>query len=292
MNYVIENNHLKVTISNRGAELQSILGKTTNFEYLWQADKEFWGDKAVNIFPICGRLFGGKYTYKGKSYSLPCHGFAKDSLFDVKYSSADKIVFTLLSNENTKEVYPFDFKFSIEYSLDGAKLKTKFVVENTGKDTLPFSLGGHPGFNVPLENGVEFNEHYLEFSENASPQSLIITPDGFYNGTKDYSLVDGKIINLSHELFNIDGIFLTNMAKSVTLKTNKSNRFVKVSFPNMKFVGFWHTAKKPAPFICIEPWAGIPSTHGVIDDFDCKAEFKYLKSGETYDNFFDIEVNE
>ena len=177
MNYVIENNKLKVTISSKGAELQSIVGKTTNFEYLWQGDEAFWKNRAVNIFPICGRLFSGEYTYKGKSYSLPCHGFVKESVFEVEYSSADKIVFTLLSNEKTEEAYPFDFKFSIEYSLNGAILTTKFVVKNTGENTLPFSLGGHPGFNVPLEKGVEFNEHYLEFDEKSSPQSLIITPD-------------------------------------------------------------------------------------------------------------------
>ena len=34
MNYAIENEKLKVIVSTLGAELQSIYGKTTDFEYL------------------------------------------------------------------------------------------------------------------------------------------------------------------------------------------------------------------------------------------------------------------
>ena len=77
MNYIIENEALRVEIADRGAEIMSIVGKKTGFEYLWQGDATYWASRATVLFPICGRLTDGKYTYKGKEYEMVLHGFAK-----------------------------------------------------------------------------------------------------------------------------------------------------------------------------------------------------------------------
>ena len=65
MFYTIENQKIKVTVSDLGAEMTSLVLKKTNTEYLWQADPEYWAGQAYNLFPICGRLWDGKYTYQG-----------------------------------------------------------------------------------------------------------------------------------------------------------------------------------------------------------------------------------
>lgn len=293
MNYILENDKLKVSISDLGAELQSIYGKTTCFEYLWQGSDKFWRNKATNVFPNCGRLYDGKYTYNGNTYELPCHGFAGKSLFAIDYKDNNKITFRLSSNEETKKVYPFSFNFFVEYTLNENKLTCTYRVENTGDEDLPFSLGGHPGFNVPLDDGIEFDEHYLEFSEKCSPTSLDLSATCFYVGTQSpFNLQDGKILKLRHEMFDNDAVFLTNMAKSVTLKSNKTNRYVKVNYPQMTHLGFWHNPKTDAPFVCIEPWNGVPGLDQTNEDFSNKTEFTHLDSKETYTNFFEIQVNE
>ena len=64
MLYTIENEKLKVSISDKGAELQNIILKSDGTEYLWQGDERFWSGRAYNLFPICGRLTDGRYTYK------------------------------------------------------------------------------------------------------------------------------------------------------------------------------------------------------------------------------------
>lgn len=55
------------------------------------------------------------------------------------------------------------------YLLDGHTLKITNKVENIGEKRMYFGLGGHPGFNVPLEAGLSFEDYCLEFSEKANP---------------------------------------------------------------------------------------------------------------------------
>ena len=53
---VLENDHLRVTIAPRGAELHSLINKTTGTEHIWQADQVIWGWHAPNLFPVVGGL--------------------------------------------------------------------------------------------------------------------------------------------------------------------------------------------------------------------------------------------
>ena len=64
MLYTIENEQIRVEISDRGAEIMSIVGKKSGHEYLWQGDAKYWASRATVLFPICGRLTEGKYTYE------------------------------------------------------------------------------------------------------------------------------------------------------------------------------------------------------------------------------------
>ena len=109
MIYTIENEYLKVQVSSLGAELMSIVNKTNGGEYLWQGDKKYWGGRAPVMFPICGRLYDGKYTYLGKEYTMPNHGIARASEFTLKSASLESITLELKANEQTKAHYPFDF---------------------------------------------------------------------------------------------------------------------------------------------------------------------------------------
>ena len=81
MQYLIKNEFLSITVSTKGAELTSIKNLKNNVEYLWQGDAKYWGSSAPNLFPICGRLIEKEYTYRGKSYHLNNHGFARSSEF-------------------------------------------------------------------------------------------------------------------------------------------------------------------------------------------------------------------
>ncbi|HKJ49267.1 MAG TPA: hypothetical protein VJ973_09275, partial [Christiangramia sp.] len=65
----IENDFLKISVKETGAELCSIYNKENGKEYIWQADPDIWGSHAPNLFPIIGVIENGKYLYEGKEYS-------------------------------------------------------------------------------------------------------------------------------------------------------------------------------------------------------------------------------
>ena len=293
MNYTIENEFLKVEIADKGAEMMSLVGKKTGFEYLWQGNAEYWANRATVLFPICGRLFEGKYTWQGKEYEMILHGFAKLQTFSVVAQSATAITFELRPNEETRATYPFDFVLRMTYTLDGATVRTAFYVENPSEDNLPFSVGGHPGFNIPFVEGEQFEDYYLAFKCEKAAERRLFSPTRFYTGNKElFAMREGKYIDLRHDLFKDDAIFLDNACKTVSLKSKKNDRAVTVSYEDMLHVGFWQKPESDAPYVCIEPWHGFPSFDGKVDDFATKSEMMHLAKGESYSTWFDITVTE
>lgn len=290
MTYEIMNNLLDVTVDTLGAELQSITG-ANGTEYLWSGNPAYWDGRATNLFPICGRLYGGSYTCNGKTYSMPLHGFARNMQFSVREHTKQKIVLEMSACNETRAIYPFDFNLKISYTLDGGRLVCVMRAENTGTDVLPFSLGGHPGFNVPLSAGLRFEDYYLEFDRACQPEKLVLSENHFATGCYEpYELEDGRRIRLEHSLFDHDGIFLTGTPGTVTLKSDLDNRAVRLTCRDMTHLGFWHASGTDAPFICIEPWHGLPALEGVTDDFATKAGMIRLPAGERYDFTYELEI--
>ena len=109
---------------------------------------------------------------------------------------------------------------------------------------------------------------------------------------KRYELEGGQIIRLRHDLFDHDAIVLKNMAKSVTIASDKTKRYVTVSYPQMPYVGFWHAERKDAPYVCIEPWVSLPARDGVVEDFACKGDLIHLPGHGSYENTWYITIGE
>ncbi len=279
MLYTIKNDKLTVMIDSFGAQIMSVKGG--DCEYVWQGDPEFWAGRTPILFPICGRLFAGKYTFEGKEYEMNIHGFARNMTFDVVSATDTEIVFSLASNQETLSLYPFDFKLTVSYVLDGNKITSDVVITNTGDKLLPATFGAHPGFNVPLDNG-SFEDWYIEFGEDCTPNELLFSDTCFNTGKKrTFELVDSRKLPLRHSLFDIDAIFMDRIAPSATLKSDKSDRSVTLNYSQMPYLGVWHKPRTQAPYVCIEPWCGLPSFDGQIDDMATKNDmFHILPSKE------------
>ena len=291
MLYTIENKRLAVTVSDMGAELMSIKTKADDCEYLWQGDKKYWGDRAPILFPICGRLVGGCYTYGGEEYKMDIHGFARASAFTLTEKSDDAITLTLESSEETKKIYPFDFVLSATYRLEGDRLINSYKIINSGVQTLPYSFGGHPGFNVPLGGEGNFEDCYLAFGEKCTPEIFLLSPSLFLSGnTAPFKLTCGKRLDLRHDLFDNDAIFLKDAAKSVSIKSRVSKKSVTVEYNDFDYIGFWQADHSDATYVCIEPWNGLPGIDGKVDDFESKVAMRQLPAGESYKMEFSIVI--
>lgn len=290
MIYTIENEALKVQISDRGAELMSIQTKDGT-EYLWQGDEAYWGDRALNLFPYIARLTEGKYTLDGRTYHMDIHGFVKGSVLEVQEQEAGRIAFRLTQSEETLKQYPFDFVYRVRYELEGSRLSVVFSVENPNGRTMYFGIGGHPGFFVPMEEGLAFEDYYLQFDEEKNPVRVGISPTCFVDGNdREYPLAEGGKLPLAHSLFDDDAIVLRDMAKAVTIKSDRGSKAVRVEYPGMDYLGIWHMPHTDAPYVCIEPWSSLPSRQDVVEDLSTQPGLVHLPAGETYENRWVIRI--
>lgn len=291
MNYTIKNENLTVAISDRGAELQSIQ-TADGHEYLWQSDPVIWEDRAPNIFPYVARMTEGKYTLQGKEYKMDIHGFVKDLVLEVEAQQENEITFCLTSSEQTKEQYPFDFTYRMTYRLEQNRLLITTTVENKGEHSMYFGFGGHPGFNVPMEEGLTFEDYTLTFDQKAQPYRVGFNESCFITGQDEaYPLTDGDKIALRHDMFDEDAVVLKHMARKVCLGSEKGKRSVTVSYPDFPILGIWHRPKTEAAYVCIEPWSSLPSRAGIVEELSQQADLIHLAAGNTYSNSWSIEIN-
>ena len=64
--YVLENEKISAVIREKSAELISLKRKDNGQEYLWNADKKFWGWTSPILFPAVGGFRGRSVPLSGK----------------------------------------------------------------------------------------------------------------------------------------------------------------------------------------------------------------------------------
>lgn len=290
MIYTIKNDRLKVEVNSHGAELHSIQ-TTDKWEYLWQGNPDIWEEQAPNLFPYIGRLTDETYTLEGREYHMKLHGFIKEQELTAERATKNQITFRYDSSECSRVQYPFEFSYLISYELEDQVLHITNLVENHDSRQMYFGIGGHPGFRVPLEEHLKFEDYALEFSNPAHPSRIVFTEDGHVSGQQPvYYLEDDRRIPLRHELFDNDAIVLKHMDHCVTIGSDKGTRAVKVTVPDYTYLGFWHRDKMAAPYVCVEPWSSLPSRYGVIEDLSQQSDLISLAPGKTYENHWKIEI--
>lgn len=289
MIYTIENENIRASFSSLGGEIKSIYGKKTECEYLWQGDEAFWAGQAPLLFPICGRLLGGGYTYAGKRYEMALHGFVRKMELSLGEKTDTSITFYTEDTEETRAMYPFAFRFSVTYSLSGSTLTVDHKVENKDEKELIFALGAHPGFRVPM--GDDKPEDYaLTFADHITEGTHVVFINNFTSRAwAPYALPEHKI-NYSNEMFDAGSWFFTNIGDTVTLGSPVSGRFVRLDFAGFPILGLWHAEGTSAPFLCIEPWESVPTYHDKEDALETKALMNHLIPGGTYRKAYTITV--
>lgn len=290
MLYQLKNEKLTVTIEDKGAQLRSVKS-ADGAEYLWQGDEKIWAAQAPNLFPHIARLTTGRYTLEGKTYEMKSHGFAKDTVFAAEQENDAHILFTIKADASTLAQYPYQFTFGVDYRLEGGKLLITYVVENKDEKTMYFGVGGHPGFNVPLERGLDFEDYYLEFDCEKAALLVGMSEDCYVQGENvKFPLEEGKKLALRHSCFDHDAIILTQMCRAVTLKSDKNGRAVKLCYPDMEYLGIWHRPFTEAPYVCIEPWTSLPARKDIVEDFSTQPTLLSLEAGKRYSNTYSIEI--
>jgi len=290
--HCIENEFLKVRAREYGAELTSVYSKQNNIEHLWQADPAFWGWHAPVLFPVVGRCENDEIRIEGKSYRMEKHGFARKSQFKLLELGDSKMIFSLVSTDETLAIYPYHFELLIGYRLTGNQLKCTYEVINKEDKDIYFSLGAHPAFAVPFTAAQgEYEDYYLEFEKEESLVRHYINEDGYFDGRTAQVSSHSRELNLHQGMFDKDAyIFKTLQSGSVKLKSRKSRHFVAVRFEGFEYLGLW--AKTGASYVCIEPWIGCADTAGKPTEFAKKEGVIPLQSKQEFSRTIVLEVGE
>ena len=190
------------------------------------------------LFPICGNLPDNTYTIHNQEYQLKQHGFARDlpwEVIDQEIQECASITLRLDSNNQTKQLYPFDFEVIFIYQLKGNTLEIRQSYTNKSAESMPFSTGLHPYFATLDKTQLEFQIPSTEYQDQ---RNKTIHP---FTGSFDY------------ESDEIDVAFrdLTDVSASVTDRSRKL--YLHLSYDNAYTrVVFWTVKGKD--FYCLEPW--------------------------------------
>jgi galactose mutarotase-like enzyme len=287
--HTIRSGTLTAAVKAQGAEMCSLMSGGT--EFVWQAGPA-WPRHAPLLFPIVGRLANDELHHRGKTYRMTQHGFARDSRFAWETRDANRCVLVLEDSEATRALYPFAFRLTAAYTLDDAGLELALTIANTGKETLPASIGGHPAFNWPLEPGVAKESYALSFAE-AEPSPVRRLDGGLIRVATQPSPVKDAVLSLSDSLFVDDAIIFdritSNSVRFAAEQGAPSERWLKMSWRGFRELGVW---SKPsgAPFLCIEPWRGYASPAGFHGEFSDKPGLMHIAPGAEEQLSFRIEV--
>ena len=279
--FQISNDKITIQVDSMGAELKSLKEVSSDREYMWNADPQYWKRTSPVLFPLVGGVSGGIYRLDGKEYSMGQHGFARDMEFKLKSQVAHEIWFTLDSNTDTLKNYPYPFVLELGYELSDMTVIVKWRVKNPDKESMYFAIGGHPAFLCPILDGTKQNDYSIRFDTGEKIVSSCLEK-GLVSGEKaEYVLKDG-ILAVTENLFDGDALVIEHdQAHSVALVAPDGTEYLKVKFDAPLF-GIWSPPKKQAPFICIEPWYGRCDRADYMGDWREREWMQSLNAGETF----------
>jgi galactose mutarotase-like enzyme len=195
------------------------------------------------------------YQWKGQTFALPQHGFARRSKWRVTGVNESRVMMELSDSQETRKAYPFSFGTEVTYELREGRLHYRQVVENRGDGVMPFSTGIHPYLPVPIMAKGERNDCFVELPG----ARRVVTNDEWRSwrtepfATKKLPVGD----DVSGTLFLTDlgtpEISLVDPSAAVKITLNFAQA------PAHRYVALWSKSTSD-PFYCIEPWTALPNS--------------------------------
>ena len=282
MEYTIENEYLKVTVTTRGAQVKRVIRKCDQVEHMWRADPAVWSYHAPILFPHTGKLVDGKLEAKGGVYESGQHGFARNLEHTFLEKTDDTIVLELSSSDETLTRFPYEFRLVSTFFLERDTLHHTLTVENLDEEKLPFGIGFHPGFAIPFDSSHTAADYELRFDEMESPLCLNCLPTGLVQ--QNHYLLGSNItsIPIDARLFANDSHCMVNLrSKTLGISAKGTGRGVRCDIAEFPYTLIWSKPGEPQ-FVCIEPWHSLPSPEGGSTKWEEKPAAAILAPGEAW----------
>ena len=253
----IKNDLLSIDVSSLGAEMQSITTRD-GAAWLWNGDAAFWTGRSPVLFPIVGKAPDDTLLIDGKPHAMAQHGFARRREFQLTAASDTLCRYSLEASDETRAVYPFDFRLSVEHRLDGQVLTVSAEVENRGDAAMPFGLGFHPAFAWPLP-GAAGKPHVVTLTNGGEPRRQPLA-NGLLSQDRTPSPFAAGRLALSPDLFANDALVFPDGAGDGLVYGAEDGPALAFRFENLPNLALW--TKPGAPFLCVEPWHGTAAESG------------------------------
>lgn len=276
----IASGRVAAAVDSAGAQLMSVT--LDGGEYLWQRDEKYWPRCAPVLFPIVGNIRDDRATSAQGEVRFGRHGLARNYEHALIAQGEDFLTYELVSTDDTRAKFPFDFCLRMTYRIVDDALEQEFYVENTGEVTLPFVVGGHPAFNVPAPgDDADFAAYCLKFAEKWSYTSpTISTETGLLDWQNRFELLDDSdTLPLTHELFDVDTLTFEDVPGRTITLVGPAGHGMRVDFEGFDYLGVWSAPN--APFVALEPWCGTATRTDEDDVFEHKQGMIFLEPGES-----------
>ncbi len=253
-------------------------------EALWAAPGfELGAQRAASsgipvLFPFPGRIQGAAFQWENRTYRLPeadgrgnaIHGFVHERPWRVVEQSDHRVAGQYQASVDDPSLlkqWPADFRISAVYELRGNTLCAAYTIENPDDHSLPYGLGTHPYFRVPLGGSSAADcVVQLPVSERWELRDLI--PTG-----KRQPLNDREIYSqgISFGEMDFDDVFgdlaVEQKQCKMSLRDPGSGRVLTMSFDDAFRACVVYTPPHREA-ICIEPYTCVPNAiqlrqHGI-----------------------------
>jgi galactose mutarotase-like enzyme len=273
----IENGDVRAVISRRGAQMLAL--NIAGRDLLWKPDVSIWAQTCPVLFPVIRRTVENRIRVNGKTYPMPMHGFAAQSVFSVTAADDESCVLTLRDDAQTLRHYPYPFELSIAYRAeDGALAIAISIINKNEAGLLPVNLGFHPGFRWPIEPSLAKADHAIAFKEDAvltytRPIDRLVGPERAF-----LTLTNG-VLDLDEDLFRPGGLLLLGARSRRLTYGARGGGGVTLDYPDFPELLLW--ARPGSPFLCIEPCRGHADPLEFDGEFSAKPGITIVAPGST-----------
>ena len=142
-----------------------------------------------------------------------------------------------------------------------------------------------------LEDGVENYDLVFEQEENCDVYHTNADSLFSYDFKVDRRL-EGNKWTLKHSDFDtLDALFFNDAkSKKVSLVRKDGTKHLTFDFNGFDVLVIWTMPGKKAPYLCLEPWNGLPALTDESGKFSDKPYLRTLKPGEEYSVSYNVKV--
>ncbi|WP_158812945.1 aldose 1-epimerase family protein [Methylocapsa sp. S129] len=261
-------------IALAGAEARA--WRVNGRDLLWPGDPATWSQISPILFPVVGWTRDGARV-DGRQYALGLHGFAAAQTFALEAQSANAARLTLSDNAETRAVYPFAFRLTVDYRLGESALEIAIEVENKDQVAMPYACGLHPGFRWPFADGPHEGCE-IQFEKPERPEVPVLVPGGLISARTRPIPIDGSALKLNDELFAHDALCFINPASRWLRFVEPGGAAIELALGGFPHFALW--MRPGGPFLCLEAWTGYSDPEGFASELQEKPGMRSLASGE------------